>query len=468
MRNKKAITPKRIILILGITIFAVESILMFFLTYFQSIPLWLEGLIDSTILVILVFPILFYYVLKPMITEIDQRTKAEKELLDIQLELEKRVEKRTKQLSETNDELMFEVQEKTFAELKSRKLASAVNNSPASVVITDIKGNIEYVNPKFTKLTGYTFEDVLGENPRILKSGYQSKEFYEQLWDTITSGKEWRGEFSNKAKNGNIYWESASIAPILDEKNEITHFVAVKEDITEQKAARELLKKNREELEESNNLKVLLLDIITHDLKNPAGVINGFSELLMEKEPTDEMVRSINDSSNTLLKVIDNATALSGIAMGDSLEKQKIDLNQMLKDIISGFDQLAKQANVEIEYQTPGELFVSANPIISEIFKNFLSNAIKYGKKGKRIIINATKQNGNIQIHVNDFGETILEESRKSIFKRQTRLDNTSVKGQGLGLAIVERIAEAHGAKVWVEPIEPTGNSFRCEMPNEP
>jgi PAS domain S-box-containing protein len=117
------------------------------------------------------------------------------------------------------------------------KFSTAVNQCPVSIVITDIKGNIEYVNPKFTKLTGYTIDEVLNKNPGILKSGEQTEEFYKNLWDTILSGKAWSGIFHNKKKNGELVWESAIISPVKNEAGEITHFVAVNEDITARKLA---------------------------------------------------------------------------------------------------------------------------------------------------------------------------------------------------------------------------------------
>ncbi len=129
------------------------------------------------------------------------------------------------------------------AETELRKLSRAVQQSPATVVITDAQGNIEYVNPKFTQITGYSFAEAIGQNPRILKSGEKSPEEYKELWDTITSGKEWRGVFHNKKKSGELYWESASISPIEDSAGVITHFIAVKEDITAIKEAQDELAK---------------------------------------------------------------------------------------------------------------------------------------------------------------------------------------------------------------------------------
>lgn len=127
------------------------------------------------------------------------------------------------------------------AEMQLRKLSMAVEQSPASVVITDTQGVIEYVNPKFTQLTGYQAEEAMGQNPRILKSGDKSPEEYRDLWETITSGREWRGVFHNRKKNGDLYWESASISPIKDGQGRITHFIAVKEDITAMRESQEKL-----------------------------------------------------------------------------------------------------------------------------------------------------------------------------------------------------------------------------------
>jgi PAS domain S-box-containing protein len=115
------------------------------------------------------------------------------------------------------------------------QLSRAVEQSPASIVITDPAGNIEYVNPRFVEVTGYTLAEILGKNPRVLKSDDRSSEAYRELWQTITAGKEWHGEFHNKKKNGELYWESASISPIRDLAGRTTHYVGVKEDITVRK-----------------------------------------------------------------------------------------------------------------------------------------------------------------------------------------------------------------------------------------
>ena len=141
-----------------------------------------------------------------------------------------------------NRKLGREITERKRTEDQLRKLSSATENSPASVLVTDKNGTIEYVNPTFCEVTGYASDEAIGQNPSILKSGDLPESYYQELWDTIIGGKVWRGEFKNKRKNGEDFWESASISPIKNEEGEITHFVAVKEDITEQKKMRESLR----------------------------------------------------------------------------------------------------------------------------------------------------------------------------------------------------------------------------------
>lgn len=142
--------------------------------------------------------------------------------------------------------IFTDISERKNNEEKLYKLSTAVEQSPATVIITDINGGIEYVNPKFTSITGYSFDEVISKNPRILKSGETTSEEYKELWETITSGKEWRGEFHNVKKNGELYWEFASISPIRNDKGIITHFLAVKEDISERKRAEDLLHESEE------------------------------------------------------------------------------------------------------------------------------------------------------------------------------------------------------------------------------
>ncbi len=165
------------------------------------------------------------------------------------------------------------------AERQLRQLSRAVEQSPSSVVITDTLGNIQYVNPKFTAITGYTLEEVLMQNPRLLKSGEMPIKEYKVLWETITAGGEWRGEFHNKKKNGELFWEFASICPITDESGAITNFLAVKEDITERKRTEEALRKSEEKFVKAFNTAPAAVGIITRKEMRYLEVNEGFVEL---------------------------------------------------------------------------------------------------------------------------------------------------------------------------------------------
>jgi PAS domain S-box-containing protein len=144
---------------------------------------------------------------------------------------------------------IIDVTERRQAEQELRKLSRAVEQSGSTIVITDTSGNIEYVNPKFTQITGYSYEEMIGKNPRILKSGLTPDEEYKQLWETISSGREWHGELLNKKKDGTLYWESVTISPVLNDRKEITHYVGVKEDITERKQSEIEIRRHIAELE---------------------------------------------------------------------------------------------------------------------------------------------------------------------------------------------------------------------------
>ena len=142
--------------------------------------------------------------------------------------------------------MVTDINERKHAEEKMRQLSQAVEQSPVAILITDTSGVIQYANPRFTQVTGYTLEETLGQNPRIVKSGETSPEDYKNLWKTILSGGEWRGELHNRKKNGELYWESVSISPIKDNAGRITHFLAVKEDITARKETEDALRGSEE------------------------------------------------------------------------------------------------------------------------------------------------------------------------------------------------------------------------------
>jgi len=163
-------------------------------------------------------------------------------LVDVLDEMGETIASQMRSIRKLNEDLEKRVEERT---VELRKLSQATENSPASVVVTDKDGTIEYVNPTFSEVTGYLANEAIGQNPRILKSGHHPNSFYKDLWDTILAGRTWMGEFLNHKKNGEAFWESVSISAIKNEAGEITHFVAVKQDVTDRKQAEHAIIESR-------------------------------------------------------------------------------------------------------------------------------------------------------------------------------------------------------------------------------
>lgn len=220
-----------------------------------------------------------------------------------------------------------------------------------------------------------------------------------------------------------------------------------------------------EQLYESNNIKELLLDVITHDLRNPAGVISGMVELLKEEIDNNELIDYISESSNSILDVITNATTLSKLSIGEKIVIDEIDIIPIIKQIVNESSTLLQSNNIELVLKLPEKLYVNANPIIKEVVRNYLINAIKYGNAGKKITIEAKHNKSSTKLYIDDYGKSLSKDDFVRIFDRGFRLSKKTVRGSGLGLAIVKRIAEAHGGTARGEPLAPKGNRFILELP---
>lgn len=217
------------------------------------------------------------------------------------------------------------------------------------------------------------------------------------------------------------------------------------------------------QLSQSNNMKDLLLDIITHDVKNPTGTILGTVELLKEETRDEELFDIIQKSCENLLKIISHATTLSKVAMDEELTTVEINLHDVIEKLLINFRSSLFYYKMTVENKIPPEQLIQANPIIEEVFSNYISNAIKYASSGKKIMVECATKGKYIEIYVKDFGETIPLDKREMVFFRSIQLAET--KGRGLGLSIVKKIAEAHHGSVWVEPNKPNGNCFVIKLP---
>jgi PAS domain S-box-containing protein len=355
-------------------------------------------------------------------------------------------------------------------------LSRAVEQSPVSIMITDINGNIEYVNPAFEAITGYLSEEIIGQNPRVLKSGKQSPEFYKYLWDTILSGKDWRGEFKNKKKNGEFFWEHTVISPILNEQNEVTNFVSIREDVTDRKKMIEDLIAAKEHAEENDRLKLAFLANMSHEMRTPMNGILGFAEILKEPGLTEqerlEYIDIIQKSGKRMLDTVNDLIDISKLETGQvKLYISETNLNEQIENLLSFFKPQAREKNLQLIYKDPvpsDAAIITTDPAkIDSIMTNLLKNAIKFTDQG-RIEFGCIKKDNFLEFYISDTGIGVPPERQNDIFKRFEQVDIQNVRanqGSGLGLAITRSYVEMLGGKIWLQSVEGSGSTFYFTIP---
>ena len=365
-----------------------------------------------------------------------------------------------------------DVSEQKLVNEKINHLSVAVEQSPASILITDVNGNIQYVNPKCTEVTGYSKEDLIGKNPRILKSGETSSEDYKILWETIKSGGDWRGEFHNRKKNGELYWEYASISPIKNEKGEVTNFLAVKEDITERKKSEQEVIIAKEKAEEINRVKSNFFSNMSHELRTPLSGILGFTELLQEeiKKPEHKrMLDGIHLSGQRLLDTLNKILQISKIESEKLNPKiERIYLPFLIQSLVSEFEttMMTKGLYIKLDYENDNLFADLDKDLFRTILNNLLSNAIKFTPSGginincKNVIENGANR---IIIKIADSGIGISSKDQAVIFEEFRQASeglNRLYEGTGLGLTIVKRYTEIMGGTVSVNSEPGNGTTF--------
>lgn len=382
----------------------------------------------------------------------------------------------TQTMISLNNEKAYLVMARDITERKEtsefiRKLEQAVRQSPASIIITDSKGHIEYVNHKFTDMSGYELDEVKGKNPRILKSGKMEPEVYTSMWETITQGQVWRGELLNRSRNGSLYWESASISPIFDENQIITHFLAVKEDITQRKADEERLRKSETSLREANATKDKFFSIIAHDLKNPFNVILGFSNLLLneyddfDEQEKKEFIANIHEASASSFRLLQNLLDWSRTQTGTiKYYPEIVDVKLAVDEIFTLNNSVARNKEINMQTEFSGNMKVLADHnMLLTILRNLVSNALKFTPRGGKVAIKCFQLDDCLQVAVSDNGIGIPEKQLGHLFKIDEQVQRSgteSERGTGLGLILCNEFVKKNGGKMWVESEEGKGSTF--------
>ncbi|MBF0412717.1 MAG: PAS domain S-box protein [Desulfamplus sp.] len=395
------------------------------------------------------------------------------------------------QLSKHADDLEKTVAERTV-ELK--KFFNAVESSPTTIVITDVDGNIEYANPFFTQLTGYTREEAKGQNPRILKSGFHSKEFYEQMWKTLIAGDVWRGEICNRKKNGDLYWENVAISPLRENKTikggniiqgdkdnsgNIIHFVGVKEDITARKKTQEI----REDVER----------ILRHDLKSPLNGIIGFPQVMMnDNNLTDaqkKYLKLIADAGRNMLDMINLSLTMYHIEMGTyKYTSSRFNLVNVLQQCILNTTSICDMKEISIKLSVDNKTdgldikfftdrfsietiekmeFNGERLLAFSVFSNLIINAVEASpcKETVNIVIEplfnlvtsdslATHCNLSIRVTIHNQG-AVPSDIRERFFDKY--VTSGKPKGTGLGTYSAKLLAKSQGWDIEMKTSESTG-----------
>jgi PAS domain S-box-containing protein len=372
--------------------------------------------------------------------------------------------------------IIHDITERKRTQDKIKQLSQAVEQSPVAIVITNTRGIIEYVNPKFIETTGYPLEEIIGNNPRILKSGYTTATEYKHLWQTLASGSEWFGEFHNKKKDGTLYWESASISPILNTQGIITHYIAIKEDITERKIIEQQLILAKEKAEESDRLKLAFLANMSHEIRTPMNGILGFTELLKEQnlsvDVQQEYIKIIEKSGKRMLNIINDIINISKVESGQiEITPSETNVNEQFEYLLTFFTPEAAHKNISLyltkELSSKNTFIKTDREKLYAILTNLIKNAIKFTNEGS-IEFGCVKKGNSLEFFVKDSGLGISDSQKKIIFERFRQANDIisrSHEGSGLGLAISKAYVEMQGGEIWVESEEGIGSTFYFTLP---
>jgi two-component system, sensor histidine kinase and response regulator len=376
-------------------------------------------------------------------------------------------------------------------EMDLLKLAQAVEQSPESIVITGLDARIEYVNGAFLQTSGYSLEEVSGRNSRILQSGKTPRVTYDALWQALTHGEIWQGELINRRKNGSEYIESVSISPIRQIDGHISHYVAVKEDITEKKRLSEEIEKYRHHLEElvetrtyeldqaraaaekANAAKSAFVANMSHEIRTPLNAIVGLTHLLQRSHPypaQKERLEKIVAASKHLLSVINDILDFSKIEAGKlNLVIADFSINRMLDNVLSMIGPKANEKCLEIVVDRDDlpPVMKGDSTRLAQALLNFLSNAVKFTHYGQITVClskeEETAADMTVRFEVMDTGIGIPPEKIETLFAAFEQVDASTSRlygGTGLGLAITRKLARQMGGDTGVQSVVGQGSTF--------
>lgn len=351
----------------------------------------------------------------------------------------------------------------------------AVEQSAGAIVITDLDGHIEYANPAFSRLTGYSLAEVAGRHTRMFASGLHSREFYADLWDTILSGRVWNGEVRNRKKDGILYWEALSISPVIED-HRLVHFVATKEDITARRLLVDTLEAAKREQEKISAMKDAFLATISHEIRTPLNIILGFSSLLEQRYGKNgaaddrPLFDGMQQAGDRLLRTMDLLVNISAIISGNySPCFEEYDVVTGLESLVDQFTSAAREKCLDLEYR-PLRHAINVRLdryAFEQSMQHLIDNAIKFTHDGS-VCVSVHDGVGAVCIDVLDTGEGMSADFLAHAFVPFSQEDSGITRrheGLGVGLSLTKRYIEANHGTLSVESEKGRGTRFRVRFP---
>ncbi len=380
------------------------------------------------------------------------------------------------QVRQTHEQALEETAQEIQAALDDLAEQKFALDQHAIVAITDVQGTITFANKKFSEISGYGQEELMGQNHRILKSDYHETSFFRDMYRAIAAGKVWHGEICNKAKDGRLYWVDTTVVPFMGNDNKPQSYISIRTDITLSKQAETMMKEAKEIAEESTRLKSDFLANMSHEIRTPMNGIIGATGLLLDTELNSKQQNFANttmSSAEALLVLINDILDFSKIEAG-KLELETIDFDmQLLAEEVSEILVLkCREKNIEmlLRYVPDTPRYFKGDPgRIRQIILNLLSNAVKFTEVGSVVLTVEVDLDGIdldktiLRISVQDSGIGIAEDKLSAVFKQFEQADSSTTRhfgGTGLGLAICKQLAELMGGEVGLESELGKGSTF--------